>query len=157
MPLFPALAPRSRERRSPALPAALAMLVLLCQPLLATPAVAGNPATDLNSDLEFREKFGLRSGETYVRGVRARGTGTSTTFGATLTRSEERMLFIRLGELDVLKEWARSYVAELAPSEYGGMFIDQQAGGILYLQLTGAASLSTHEFGVPALILRGSA
>jgi concanavalin A-like lectin/glucanase superfamily protein len=115
-------------------------LLVYCMYLALTPA-AGAAArnSQLRSDKDFRVAFGLRSDDAHIRDLRRRQTGTVMAYGIRMTRDEEQALSSRFAQLDELKRAIQRYVSQMPASEFGGMFIDQQAGGLLYLEVTTGA------------------
>lgn len=84
---------------------------------------------------EIRERFGLRSDLVHVEAVRRSRRGVeSALLGIPLTDEEEADIASR----DVLTEWVASVNdAGVDETHYGGCWIDQAAGGVLHVGVTG--------------------
>jgi hypothetical protein len=118
---------------------AITLLVCFTHLAFASTAVAASTDRQIRADQRFRLTFGLRSDEGHIRDVHRQAGGTVVAYGVRLTQHEERELSTRFFELDALKRAAQAYVAHMQIDEFGGMFIDQRAGGILYVQVTHGA------------------
>jgi len=124
------------------------LLALMCGALAssmvmldAPKAQAAGPTTsqDVERQVAARAALGLPTDPTYVAGVAADSTA-DTSFGVPLTPAEIADLRARpdAAALDPMVSFARRH-----PADYGGTYIDQAAGGIVDVALTGSARLRT--------------
>lgn len=84
------------------------------------------------NDIRFRHEFGLPADEAYVRALYAGAHGdTATTYGALLTRAEERSLAERTTATDRVIEIANEYFAAQPREVLAAMYIDQATGQVV--------------------------
>lgn len=112
---------------------------------LGTPPVAPAPSTSAEEAdaARFRQEFGLNSDPAYIASLYASPSvdAMSQDYGTPLTQDELHDMRSRL----VLQNAVDSLGAQAAaayPDTYGGMWIDQQAGGIVHLAFTRNAAAS---------------
>lgn len=98
-------------------------------------ASAGSPSERDQMEIAFRQEFGLRSDLAFVHQVRADASATSPgedVYPVPLT-PVERADMDRRREVEAQLGPAQAYAEQHAAS-FGGMYIDQAAGGVLTLQ-----------------------
>jgi hypothetical protein len=102
---------------------------------------------DLAAALRFREAFGLQGGEEWIRSVAADPRATAD-FGVPLTPDESAIVHRRLSRakaaLVTVNEYARQF------PEYGGGYIDLEAGGVAVVVFTGR--LDVHRAALDELV-----
>lgn len=113
--------------------AAIALSVLVAS-AVAPPATAGSPLGPDTKAVKFRETFGLRTDANYLASLQA-DSGMSTEFGVPLTLAEGRDLENRIAMQDRIGALA-DRIDELA-DRYGGIYIDQEAGGVIRILRVG--------------------
>lgn len=90
------------------------------------------PPTDAESDeIRLRAQFGLRSDLSYVRTVDADPSSTTDRLGIPLTADEAADIDARSAAVDVLMAAAQDL------DRFGGIWIDQPAGGVIHLSVAG--------------------
>jgi hypothetical protein len=126
--------------------AALAFAVIACNP--STPArPAPTPEPTLEAPVEspspaeleairFRTEFGLRADLAYVRAVAANPSASSLEFAVPLMPAELADLNGRSANADAVRDAVREYT-DLHPSEFAGVYVDQQHGGAFTTLWTG--------------------
>jgi hypothetical protein len=88
----------------------------------------------------FRTDFGLRSDDAWIFGVARDPSSDRTTYGVPLTAAEIQELARRIRDVDQIVPLVITY-GEAHPEEWGGAYIDQQAGGVLVAQFTARVDL----------------
>lgn len=84
----------------------------------------------------FREDYGLRADDEWIRDVAADPTSDRTSFGVPLTTGEVAELNRRTAAADEIKNLVVDYALAHA-DEYAGAYTDQQRGGIFVAQFSG--------------------
>lgn len=82
---------------------------------------------------EIRQMFGLNSNVQHILAVEADSTSTSTSLGIPLTGEEKTKIDRQIGLTQNLKSMA---TALPDASSYGGLWIDQAAGGVVHVGVT---------------------
>lgn len=96
------------------------------------------PATDAEShEIRLRAQFGLQSDLPYVRTVDADPSSTTDRLGIPLTPGEAADIEARSATVRVLHAAARDL------DGFGGIWIDQPAGGVVHLAMAGSWSEET--------------
>ncbi|SDF50288.1 hypothetical protein SAMN05660662_2390 [Blastococcus aurantiacus] len=96
------------------------------------------PPTDAEShEIQLRSQFGLRSDLPYVRTVDADPRSTTDRLGIPLTPEESADIEARSSTVRVLGAAAQDL------DGYGGIWIDQAAGGVIHLGVAGSWSEET--------------
>ena len=116
--------------------------VLVLWVLMASPAMGAPESTaGIERDLDFRAEFGLPADVRTVRDIASRES-VDPDWGVALTAGERANLADRLR----VKEELPALVAALeAESGFGGLFIDQRAGGVVDIAATADASARIQE------------
>lgn len=87
------------------------------------------------NDVRFRQEFGLPADEAYVRALHAEASagkgGTTTTYGALLTRAEEQSLAERTTATDHVVDIANEYFAAQPREILAAMYLDQVTGQVV--------------------------
>lgn len=106
-------------------------------------AAAAAPAVtpgQLANDVRFRQTFGLRADEAYVRALydqAARGSvDASSAGGALLTKAEEDELIARQQRSNVVIDAADRYFATQPPDVYAGLYIDNARSSTVVIGVT---------------------
>jgi hypothetical protein len=143
--------------------AAIAFAAIGCSPSSdASPAPTQQPTIDVpvespsSAELDaIRERtdFGLRADLAYVRAVAANPLASSDEFGVPLLPAELAELNSRAANVDAIRDVVIAYT-EANPSEFAGIYIDQQHGGILTTIWT--ANVALHEAAIRALVRPGA-
>lgn len=107
-----------------------AILAMACVSVVPQQALAADP--DLDRAIAFRESVGLRSDRPWVQTLVA-SSARSQRFGVALTPAEEADLDSRIDMQDRLDPLARALDAE---PDFGGMYVDQKAGGVVTVSFT---------------------
>lgn len=123
--------PRSLVRRLSAV--SLALLTALA---LQTPARAAEPSDELTPAMAFRAAFGLATDVNTVRAIVADAGADRTAFGVALTRDEVAALEARLAVQAKLDDLRAYGLRDDQKATWGGGYIDQANGGVLYLGFT---------------------
>jgi hypothetical protein len=109
------------------------------------PTVAATPELDLatSAAVRFRTSFGLRSDLDFIRAV-AKDPAASDEFGVPLLPAEVAEINRRGANADRVGPIVRAYAAE-HPAAFGGMWIDQEHGGLVTVAFTEDADLHGRE------------
>lgn len=110
-----------------------------------TPTVAATPELDLatRAAVQFRTSFGLRADLEFIRTV-ARDPAASNEFGVPLLPAEVADIRRRGANADRVVPIVQRYAAE-HPAAFGGLWIDQEHGGIVTVLFTQDAELHGRE------------
>jgi hypothetical protein len=110
-----------------------------------TPTVAATPELDLatRAAVQFRTSFGLRADLEFIRMV-ARDPEASNKFGVPLLPAEVAEIQRRGANADRVVPIVQRYAAE-HPEGFGGLWIDQEHGGIVTVLFTQDAELNGRE------------
>lgn len=111
------------------------------------PTLREDLAPEIAEHVRVREVFGLRADPEYVADVAADPRADSEMFGIPLLPDETVEMLRRFRAQEDLDRF-KAYAAE-HPDEFGGLYIDQQAGGEVVMLFT--ASLERHRLAVAAL------
>jgi hypothetical protein len=118
--------------------AALVVGLLSAFPTFVTLGAGAEDApTDLASAIQFREAFGLNSDAGFVERIE-RDPSASRTYGVALTDLEHADLE-RRDEIQAQLGSAIDYLKS-HPDRFGGLFIDQQSGGLMVVNLVGGTT-----------------
>jgi hypothetical protein len=104
----------------------------------ASPAPSLGPTTaELAKAIDFRLVFGLRADEAWIRAIAAdpRAQDGERIYGVPLLPAEVEDMLARSREADQIAPIIRAY-GMLDPLSWGGLIIDQRAGGIVVAQFT---------------------
>jgi hypothetical protein len=112
---------------------ATVMLALLVAAALFIPALAAAAPADIGAARQFRQTFGLRSDATYVRGLA--GRPATAPWPVPLTASEKAEMDRRVAIQNDMGDLHAFGAAN--PAVFGGVWIDQAAGGVVEVQITG--------------------
>jgi hypothetical protein len=135
--------------RATSLALALAWLLAGCAGPPATsspsPSVTATPELDLATAaaVQFRTSFGLRADLEFIRAV-AKNPAASNEFGVPLLPAEVAEINRRGANADRVGPIVRAYAAE-HPAAFGGMWIDQEHGGLVTVAFTEDADLHGRE------------
>lgn len=111
--------------------------VLLITTMTSWTASAGEPLEEATARAtEFREELGLDSSRSHIEGL-ARDARASREFGIPLTGAEAAELNRRVAMQQGLNP-LKAYLKTRA--DFGGLYIDQSAGGVVNIILTGESS-----------------
>jgi hypothetical protein len=118
----------------------VAVGAIACTPSGSTPApTLAAVATPSPAELEairFRTSVGLRADLDYIRAVAADPSASSTKYSVPLLPAEIVELDSRVANADAIRDAIKEY-ADLHPSEFGGLYLDQQNGGAVTTLWTG--------------------
>jgi hypothetical protein len=135
--------------RATSLVLVLAWLIAGCATTQATsspsPSVAATPELDLATAaaVQFRTSFGLRADLEFIRAV-AKNPAASNEFGVPLLPAEVADIRRRGANADRVIPIVQRYAAE-HPAAFGGLWIDQEHGGIVTVVFTDDAELHGRE------------
>jgi hypothetical protein len=136
---------------------AIAFGALACSPSGPTPgqtqSAVETPSPAELEAIRFRTESGLRADLDYVRVVAADPSASSREFSVPLMPAEIAELNARAANADAIRGAIQAY-ADLHPSDFGGMYIDQQNGGAVTTLWT--AHLADHVAAVWRRIRPGS-
>jgi hypothetical protein len=138
--------------RATSLLACLTLVIAGCAtPPVSPPApstVVATPELDLatSAAVQFRTSFGLRADLEFIRSV-ARDPSVSTEFGVPLLPAEVAEIHRRGANADRVIPIVQRYVAE-HPAAFGGLWIDQEHGGVVTVVFTQDADLHARELAV---------
>ena len=119
--------------------------------MVSTSSEGPRPADNLDEARRFREAYGLRADETWLREVAA-DPGAELgrqRYGIPLTADEVRELDRRAAGIDSIRRIVVDY-GLAHPDEYAGAFIDHQRDGVLVVQFAGASDV--HERALNRLV-----
>jgi hypothetical protein len=106
-----------------------------------TQAAVETPSPAELEAIRFRTESGLRADLDYVRAVAADPSASSRDFSVPLLPAEIAELNARAANADAISGAIQAY-ADLHPSDFGGMYVDQQNGGAVTTLWT--ADLADH-------------
>lgn len=151
--------PLEGVRHYPTLLVGIAFLVLAvagagCEPSpSASTSTATAPPTSVSSvptlsagewaeARRFRKSFGLRSDDGWIASVARDPDSDRITYGVPLSADEIDELGRRIRDVEAIRDLVITY-GEEHPEDWGGAYIDQEAGGVLVAQFT--ANLEQHQ------------
>jgi hypothetical protein len=105
----------------------------------ASPAFAAGDDREVTAAQSFREDFGFPAKESYVRDLlgNPRAREALETYGAPLT-STEQLEVEKRGAVVEAADRLRTYAEREASDHFAGLYMDQQAGGLLRVGFTAA-------------------
>jgi hypothetical protein len=118
-----------------------------------TEAAIASPSPAELEAIRFRTESGLRADLGFVRAVAANPAASSSEYSVPLLPAEIADLNARAANADAIRSAIQEY-ADLHPSEFGGMYLDQQHGGAVTTLWTG--HLADHTAAVWRRIRPGS-